>query len=168
MSWRNLAEELFADYNEKLEGWYRFQVRPPCRGEYEGKKDMFSDLAANTGHPLANRYGALFRDKQDLDISEIIVCNFLGAGRVSIGSVWELGRASKPDSSGKEKIIGIAMEDPSENEKNVHEHFFIRGMTPYVLPTLEEVIWTVVTVASGRGARTPYSELMNGKKVAVK
>lgn len=79
-------------------------------------------------HALARPLGILTRDFNDVTHRDAMVACFLGATRVSIGTVWEIGVAFA-----SRKPVVVVME-PS----NIHNHVFITHSSGYVVPTLEE------------------------------
>lgn len=80
------------------------------------------------GEAIAKPHGILTRDRNDVRERDALVACFLGAERVSIGTVWEIGYAScllKP--------IVVVMEPG-----NIHDHTFVTASAGYVVETLEE------------------------------
>lgn len=78
------------------------------------------------------------RDMFDVRTSDILFVNFIGAKRVSIGTVLEIGAAWE----GRKTIV-IVMEPG-----NIHQHSMIRELTPWVVDTLEagvEVVKSLYT-----------------------
>lgn len=67
------------------------------------------------------------RDMFDVRSSDILFVNLLGATRVSIGTVLEIGAAWE----GRKTVV-IVMEDD-----NIHQHSMVRELTPWVVSTLE-------------------------------
>jgi nucleoside 2-deoxyribosyltransferase len=90
-----------------------------CRGE---------DLE-KLGHALSKPHGILTRDFNDVTNRDAMVACFLGAQRVSIGTVWEIGVAY----SHKKPVVVVM-----EPEGNVHDHVFVTHTAGYVVPTIEE------------------------------
>ena len=68
------------------------------------------------------------RDRFDCMRSDAILMNLLGAKRVSIGSMIELGWANDV-----KKPIVVAMEPG-----NIHDHAMVREIASWIVPTLEE------------------------------
>lgn len=75
---------------------------------------------APDNHAIATQRAIVAKDKLDIRQSSLVVANFLGAERVSIGSVVEIGFAS---ALGKPIVLVI------EPEGNVHDHLFVREMS---------------------------------------
>lgn len=70
---------------------------------------------------LVNR-AILARDETDLRMADAVVANFLGAKRVSIGTVSELGMAH---------ILRIPVVIVMEDKDNVHEHPFVTAIASF-------------------------------------
>lgn len=80
-------------------------------------------------HHIENPKGILTRDENDVRNCDLIVANFLGAERVSIGTVAEFGMARV-----LRKPVVLVM----EREGNVHHHGFITEIACYWVETLEQ------------------------------
>ncbi len=84
--------------------------------------------------------GIITRDRWDTTRCDVILVNFLGAERVSIGTVMELAWADLA------RIPSIVVMEPSQLEAtgrtpsvgNVHEHSMLREATGFRVETLEE------------------------------
>jgi nucleoside 2-deoxyribosyltransferase len=87
-----------------------------------------SDLE-RLGHALSKPLGILTRDFNDVTNRDAMIACFLGATRVSIGTVWEMGVAYS-----NRKPVVVVMEP----EGNVHDHAFVTHTAGYVVPTIEE------------------------------
>ena len=70
------------------------------------------------------------RDRSDIEGSDVILFNFLGAERVSIGSLWELGYAS----AGGQYIVVVM------RPGNYHDHYFVKKAAAVVVGSLDEAI----------------------------
>lgn len=99
-----------------------------CRGEDLDRLD----------HALSRPLGILARDRNDVKERDVTVACFLGAQRVSIGTVFELGRADAFD-----KPVVVVME-----KDNPHQHVFITHTAGYVVETLEEAALIVASLLS--------------------
>lgn len=86
---------------------------------------MGSDLSV-----LTTPRGLTERDRYDTIRSDLVFCNLLGAKRVSIGSMIELGWA---DSN---RIPVVLCMEPD----NLHNHAMVRETVSWIVPTLEEAI----------------------------
>ena len=78
------------------------------------------------------------KDLLDIDASNIVVANFLGAKKPSIGTISELGYAYA-----KGKTIITIME-----EGCIHDHPFIRELSSSVVGKLDDAIAIVVSLLS--------------------
>jgi nucleoside 2-deoxyribosyltransferase len=78
---------------------------------------------------IATQRAIVAKDKLDIRRSDLVVANFLGATRVSIGSVAEIGFASALD-----KGIILIMEPAG----NVHDHVFVNEMSDVIVRSVKE------------------------------
>jgi len=104
-----------------------------------GKDYLLGVGAIHSGeypNPLSTAKGITRRDMYDTLRSDIVFSNLLGTERVSIGSVAELAWAYQA-----QKIVGLIMED-----KNIHDHSFVREMATFVVSTIEEGVELVKRV----------------------
>ena len=81
-------------------------------------------------HPLSTGHGIYRRDSWDVRRCDVVLVNFIGASRVSIGTVMEIAWA---EAAGK--YILIAMED-----NNVHQYPMIVSAASLILPTLDDAL----------------------------
>lgn len=100
-------------------------------------KDYLKDVGVITSDPaayedriLSSAKGITYRDGWDVDTADLIFVNFIGATRISAGTVWEIGRAST-----KSTPIVVAMEDD-----NIHNHPIINTSIGWICPTLDLAI----------------------------
>jgi len=84
---------------------------------------------------MSNNKAIVTRDKFDTIRSDILLLNLLGAKKVSIGSMIELGWASAND------IPVITVAD-MEND-NIHNHGFIKELSGWVVNDLETAIQVI-------------------------
>lgn len=94
--------------------------------EYLSLEKKISDFYDNA---LSCSKGITTRDRFDVASSDIILFNFLGAKKVSIGSIIEYGWA---DSAGK-PIITIM-----EKKGNLHDHGMVRELTGFRVEELDQ------------------------------
>ncbi len=100
----------------------------PMRAKDYLKNETFvGDEYQNT--VLASSRGIITRDRWDTNRCDLILVNFLGAPRVSIGTVMELAWA---DACRTPSIVVM------EPEGNLHEHSMLREVTGFRVETLEE------------------------------
>jgi len=91
------------------------------------------------GHALATSKAIYTRDKWDVSRSDVVLVNFLGAEKVSIGTVLEIAWADMLN-----KPIVIAMEPD-----NIHQHSMVNECAGYIVPTLNDatnVVRALLTV----------------------
>jgi nucleoside 2-deoxyribosyltransferase len=74
--------------------------------------------------------GLTTKDEYYVRRCDIILANFLGADRGSLGTAWEMGFGY---ALGKQIISVIALDDPND-------HAFIRRRSHLFVPTLEEAV----------------------------
>jgi nucleoside 2-deoxyribosyltransferase len=87
-------------------------------------------------HPLSSDKGIMMRDRHDVTSRDMMLVNFLGAERVSIGTCIEIGWADAA-----RKPIVIAMEDD-----NVHRHAMVEEALGYRVHTLTEAVEIVKAI----------------------
>lgn len=78
--------------------------------------------------------GVVARDRFDTTRCDVVLVNLLGASRVSIGTMIELGWAD----AARNPIV-LAMED----DNPTHDHMMVRTLAGYIVPTLDEAIHVV-------------------------
>lgn len=75
--------------------------------------------------------GVITRDRFDTQRADIVLVNLIGAQRISIGTMIELGWAD----SVRTPVV-CAMEETG----NPHEHMMVSELLGYRVPTLEEAV----------------------------
>lgn len=132
--WRDTLTNVLSD-----EG---FEVRSPMR-EKEHLIEPFE------GEPLPSRFDeeedAVTRDLKDITECDIILVNLIGATRVSIGTMCELGYAKALN-----KHIVVVIEEESQTERsegtevtdsdNPHDHLFVYQLASTVVGSIEEAL----------------------------
>jgi nucleoside 2-deoxyribosyltransferase len=88
--------------------------------------------------PLSSQKGITCQDRMDVMRCDMILVNFLGATKVSIGTVMEIAWADA-----WRKPIIIVMEKDS-----LHSHSMIREVAGYIVSDLDEAIQIVKIVLS--------------------
>lgn len=83
---------------------------------------------------------AILRDKIDVTRCHVVLMNLLGAKRVSIGTMAELGWANAFG-----KPIVLVMEESG----NLHEHGFVRELSTFHHTTLQDALETVKGLLQG-------------------
>jgi nucleoside 2-deoxyribosyltransferase len=90
-------------------------------------------------HHIENPKGILTRDIQDVKRCDIMVANFLGAGRPSIGTSVEFGAAHI-----LQKPVVLIMEKGESD--NPHRHAFITEVASYWVDNIEDAADIVTTL----------------------
>lgn len=133
--WRDSS----SDFVERLRvlGW---DVLSPMRGKdvFRKPNDEPLDAFFDDGAP------AVQQDLDDIEDSEAVIVNLLGAERVSLGSMCELGYAY---AKGKPIILVY------EGDSNVHHHVFPEYMATVVVESLEGALAEIVQIP---GEAVPY------------
>ncbi len=113
----------------------------PMRAKsYLERLDKISGHGRDYAHmgPMSTSQGVVTRDRFDTQKScSVVLMNLLGAERVSIGTMVELGWAD----SARVPVV-LAMEETG----NVHDHMFVRQLAGYVVGTLEEALAVVQAI----------------------
>jgi len=116
------------------------EVRSPMRGK-RSLSHQYHNKPLPSGHYRAamSTDSAIFaRDHHDVSTVDVIVADFLGTTRVSIGSMFELAWAST-----KHKFVVLIM----EKEGNPHEHAFVREAASCRVHSREEAVRAVLEFA---------------------
>jgi len=109
----------------------------PMRGKkYLADEKNIKDAYEN--HPLSSQKGITCRDRMDVMRCDAILVNFLGASKVSIGSVLEIAWADA-----WRKPIIIVME-----KGNIHDHAMIREMAGFITDNLDDAVKIATAVLS--------------------
>jgi len=119
----------------KLPG--HIQAVSPMRGKkYLQKEKSIKDSYEEI--PLSSQKGITCRDRMDVMRCHAILVNFLGATKVSIGSVVEIAWADA-----WRKPIIIAME-----KDNIHSHAMIREVAGFITSDLDDAIMIATAILS--------------------
>lgn len=109
----------------------------PMRGKnYLSKERKIKDSYEE--NPLSSQRGITCRDRFDVMRCDMLFVNFLGAQKVSVGTVMEIAWADM-----LRKPIVVVME-----KDNVHSHAMVREATGFVVSTLDEGIHIATAVLS--------------------
>ncbi len=92
---------------------------------------------------LSSDRGIMTRDRNDATTCDVLLVNFLGATRVSIGTVMEIAWAD-----GRRIPIVCAMEKTG----NVHDHGMVKEAIGFRVETLDEAIQITRSILLGSGA----------------
>jgi len=79
------------------------------------------------GYALSTKKGLTIRDRNDVRRCDLVFANLLGATRVSIGTMIELGWA---DAFQKPTIVVMDL-------SNIHKHAMVDTVAGWIVPTLE-------------------------------
>ena len=104
-------------------------LSPMRAKKYLGKETSLKDSYAS--HPLSTPKGIVTRDRWDATRADIVLVNVLGATRVSIGTMMELGWAD----AYRVPIVLVM-----ESSGNPHDHGMVREVAGFVVPTLDEAL----------------------------
>ncbi len=127
--WRVRARKYFEDLG--------IEVLSPLRGKYFLKGQGEIRDSAELKELIASTKGIVTRDKNDCFTAGVVLANLTGAGRVSIGSMFEYGWAS----AWNKPIVTII-----EPKGNIHEHSFIREVSGFCTPSEDEAYWLVASL----------------------
>jgi len=130
--WRNKAREELADYD--IEAYSPMRAKGYLR---DGDRPIADAYDSDPLRPLSTSQGLLARDRMDVMACDLLLVNFLGAHRVSIGTCVEVGWADL-----LRKPVVLVMEP----EGNVHDHSFLTGTAGFRAPRLEDAIELVKCV----------------------
>lgn len=114
------------------------QGRSPMRS----KEFLAGRKLTNQGceeNPLSSQKGIVTRDHFDVRTSDVILMNLSAATRLSLGSAVEIGWAS----AYKKPIVTVLDLD---NTANPHTHAFVRELSGYIVPTLDEALDIVISI----------------------
>ena len=89
-------------------------------------------------HPLSCQKGITCRDRMDVMRCDMILVNFLGANKVSIGSIMEIAWAD----AWRKPIVIVIEKD------NIHSHAMIREVSGFIVSNLEDAISIATAVLS--------------------
>lgn len=89
-----------------------------------------SDELAAIGHVLSTSRGIMTRDRYDCTNCDVLLVNFLGAQRVSIGTVMEVAWADA------NRIPIVCVMEPG----NIHEHGMVDEAIGFRVASLDEAI----------------------------
>jgi nucleoside 2-deoxyribosyltransferase len=91
---------------------------------------QYETIPDSVNTPLSSPRGIVARDHWDVRRCDLVFANLLGATRISIGTMIELGWASAYG-----KPIVLVMES-----NNIHQHAMVNELTGFPCSTLEEGI----------------------------
>lgn len=141
--WRTKSELAFALSN--------INAVSPLRAKAFLKAQDKLSAVLDSGHGVASNQGVTNRDRFDIMNCDCLLVNLLGATRVSIGTMVELGWAD----AARIPIV-IAMESD-----NIHQHCFVNTLATYIVDNIEEAQQMVVEMLKPYVA-DPKSNLVRG------
>lgn len=129
--WRYAAECLLEPYGITA-------LSPLRHKQFLREHGQLSATAEDYAHhsPLSTPRGIMTRDRFDATRCDVLLVNFLGATRVSVGTVMEIAWADL-----KRTPIVCIME-----AGNIHEHCMISEAIGFRVDTLEDAIDTVAAI----------------------
>lgn len=137
----NAATDWREDVTEHL-ARYGIQGMSPmrCKSYLADLQDLGAeDITANPRNVCSSPRGIMTRDRYDCTNCDVLLVNFLGAERVSIGTVMEIAWADLCRTP-----IVVAME-----EDNIHKHAMVSEAIGFQVPTLEEAVDIVKGILIG-------------------
>lgn len=140
--WRNYFSEKIDPQIQcysPLRGKQYLQMRGPLEGSYED-------------FPLSTDVGITTRDRYDCMGADVVVFNLLGAKRISVGTMIELGWA---DAARNPAILIM------EQEGNPHEHPMLRQTTHFRVTNIDDAIALAEIIL------LPHSERLNKRVESV-
>lgn len=102
----------------------------PLRGKDYLINETDIAAAGYSEHHLSTPKGITSRDRFDCQRADVVIMNLVGATRVSIGTMIELGWADS-----KRIPVIVVMEDG-----NLHDHAMVNEMASFIVPDLDEAI----------------------------
>jgi nucleoside 2-deoxyribosyltransferase len=124
------------EVNKQLANFSVYGLDPMRGKEYLGKEVC---LGNNYANPLSCPRGIMTRDHWDCTRCDLLLVNFLGATKVSIGTVMEIAWAFD------NQIPIILVMEP---EGNLHDHAMINEATGFRVSTLEDAVTIVQAILS--------------------
>jgi nucleoside 2-deoxyribosyltransferase len=128
------------EYASKILAYMNIEGLSPLRGkDYLLAETRLMDTYDE--HVLSQGRGIMTRDYFDCMRADILIVNFLGAERASIGTAMEVAWAYTKHTP----VIAIM-----EEKGNIHDHSMIREAIGYRVKTLEEAIEIADIVLNGK------------------
>ena len=129
--WREYVESRMPDH---------ILTMSPMRGKQRlelEKEEVIKDSYEN--NPLTSEKGISARDFNDVQRADLLLVNFLGAERPSLGTAMEIAWA---------KVLNIPIVMVIDKEGNPHDHAMIRNACGFIVHDLDHAIDIVITVLS--------------------
>lgn len=121
-NWREYARKELAEFH--IEGVSPMRYKEYLKHMTERILDRYDETV------LSSAKGITHRDKWDVCRCDVILVNLLGAERVSIGTMLEVGMATARD-----KPIVLCIE-----EGNIHHHSMLETFSGWVVPDFDDGI----------------------------
>lgn len=134
VDWREAVCELLPDEIEgmsPMRGKTYLEGEESIAGSYERITASEKAAASYERAVLSSARGIMTRDYNDCSRSDIVIANFLGAQKVSVGTVMEVAWAY----GNKKPIIAII-----EDEGNPHDHPMMTEAFGFRVNTLEQAV----------------------------
>lgn len=122
-NWRHYAANWF--------GRIGIHALDPMRGKsyLKGKGVIVDQMAEVLEQAMSQDAAIVTRDRMDTTGADFVLCNLLGAERISIGTMIELGWAD----AARVPVVLVM-----EKSGAVHEHAFVRQLCGYRVEDLED------------------------------
>lgn len=119
--WRQYVEDELSDFGIECLSPLRFK-------DFLATEKSIRDSYPN--HALANTRAIYTRDRWDVSRCDVVLVNFLGATKVSIGTIMEIAWADML----KKPIVYLA------DENNIHNHAMVMESIGFRAHSLEEAV----------------------------
>jgi nucleoside 2-deoxyribosyltransferase len=138
-------------YARKILAYLNIDAMDPMRGqEYLAGSENMSD--SYEGLPMSTQRAIMAKSYNDAVTANILIVNFLGATRVSIGTVMEMAWAYE------KRIPVICI---MEAEGNPHDHSMVRDATNFRVASIDEALKVADVMLNGKPR---YSAVMDWVK----
>jgi nucleoside 2-deoxyribosyltransferase len=134
--WREAARVKLHDHN--ISG-----VSPMRAKDYLLQETTIGD--SYEAKVLSSQKGITTRDRFDVQRADIVFMNLLGAERVSIGSIIEMGWADAF------RVPIVAAMD----EGNLHDHAMVRELAGFIVPSIDEALNVIVAILGPQALKRP-------------
>ncbi len=134
--WRSYLQSVF----DRMSG--QITVLDPMRGK-AFLKNVGVIPPDGYDNQIASEKGITNRDRRDVFNSDMLIVNLVGADRVSIGTMIELGWADA-------KRVPIVL--VIEPQGNMHDHAMVREMATYRVPSVERAAELAVIMLDPRAS----------------
>ena len=124
----------------------------PLRGKAQQNSRLGKISGTNESCPLTSQAGLTTRDRNDCVRADAVIMNLLGATKVSIGTMIEVGWA---DLARRPLILVI------EKQGNIHDHPMLKHCAGFRVESLDEAVsvCTAILMPEGYGTNRTLDEL---------